>query len=242
MTKEILGIIPARGGSKSIPRKNIKELCGKPLLAWTIEAAKSAGVFDRIILTTDDQEIAAVGKQFGVEVPFMRPTDLARDHTPSLPVLQHAVSLLREQGGYQPDAVMLLQPTAPLRQPFHIREAAELFETSGADSVVSVVEIPEHFSPHWAVVTSDNGWAKLFSGSPIRRRIPRRQDFPNACYSHNGAMYLFKTHFLFDPREPSFYGERVRLYPMEKRYSVNVDGPDDWDEAERMMQRIKDKG
>src|SRR3989338_7151887 len=130
----ILGIIPARGGSKSVPRKNIKELGGKPLIGWTIDAAKASGVLDRIILTTDDNEIAGVGKQSGVEVPFMRPKELAEDKTPTLPVLQHAVEWLKEHERYYPDAVMLLQPTAPFRQAEHIEDAVTLFEQSGADS------------------------------------------------------------------------------------------------------------
>ena len=110
---KILGIIPARGGSKSVPRKNIKDLGGKPLIAWTIEAAKASGVFDRLILTTDDEEIAEVGKKWGAEVAFMRPAELAQDTTPTLPVLQHAVKWLEDNDGSKPDAGMILQPTTP---------------------------------------------------------------------------------------------------------------------------------
>jgi len=234
----ILGIIPARGGSKSIPRKNIKDLCGKPLIGWTIEAAKRADFLDRVILTTDDDEIAEVGKKYGADVPFIRPKEFAEDKTPTLPVLQHAVNWLKEKGGYEPDAVMLLQPTAPLRQVRHIVEAAELFEKSGADSVVSVVEIPGHFSPYWAVVEGQDGHAKLFVGDPIRKRITRRQDFPQKTYAHNGAIYLFKTKLLFDSQEPSLYGEHVRLYPMEEKYSVNIDSPEDWELAEMAIEKL----
>lgn len=231
----ILGIIPARGGSKSIPRKNIKLLGGKPLLAWAIDASQESGVLDRLILTTDDKEIAAVGERHGVEVPFLRPAELAQDTTPTLPVLQHAVAWLKEHEGYAPDAVMLLQPTAPLRQAAHIREAVELFKASGADSVVSVVEIPGHMSPHWAVVEAEDGWAELFSGEPIRKRISRRQEFPRKSYSHNGAIYIVKTEHLLHPTEPSLYGERVKLYPMEAKYSVNIDSPEDWELAEAAL-------
>lgn len=235
---KIIGIIPARGGSKSIPRKNIKELCGKPLIAYTIEAVRDSGVFDRIILSTDDQEIADVAKRHGCEVPFMRPPELAQDTTPTLPVLQHAIQWLKENQHYYPDAVMLLQPTAPLRQARHITEAIELFATSGADSVVSVVEIPGHFSPYWAEVIRPDGWAELFMGQPIRKRIPRRQEFPKKTYAHNGAIYLFKTDFLFDPTEPSLYGDRVKLYPMEEKYSVNIDSPEDWALAEFTIKNL----
>lgn len=238
----ILGIIPARGGSKSIPRKNIKDLGGKPLIAWTIEAAKASGVFERIILTTDDSEIAEVGKKWGIEVPFLRPKELAEDKTPTLPVLQHAVSWLKENEGYLPDAVMLLQPTAPFRQARHIKCAIDLFITSGADSVVSVVEIPGHFSPYWAVVEEADGRAKLFLGDPIHKRIPRRQDFPKKTYANNGAIYLFKPQLLFDAKEPSLYGGHVRLFPMEEKYSVNIDGPEDWELAKIAIEKLRNLG
>ena len=237
----ILGVVLARGGSKSIPRKNIKALGGKPLIAWTIQAAKASGVLDRLILTTDDQEIAAVGREWGIEAPFMRPAELAQDTTPTLPVLQHAAAWLKERESYVPDAILLLQPTAPLRRAEHIREAIELFTSSNADSVVSVVEIPGHLSPYWAVVERDDGWAELFIGKPIRERIPRRQEFPRKTYAHNGAIYLFRTNLLFvDP--PSLYGDRVKLYPMAGRDSINIDSPEDWEAAERAVENLRQTG
>ncbi|MEK7090871.1 MAG: acylneuraminate cytidylyltransferase family protein [Patescibacteria group bacterium] len=127
MNPKILGIITARGGSKGIPGKNIKLLSGKPLVVYTIEAAKKSASLDRIILTTDDEAIAKVAKQNGCEVPFMRPAELAKDDTPTMPVVQHALKWLAENENYGPDAVMILQPTSPLRQDFHIKEAVELF-------------------------------------------------------------------------------------------------------------------
>lgn len=233
---KILAVITARGGSKGIPGKNIKDLCGKPLIAYTIKTAQESGVFDRIILSTDDTEIAEVAKKYGVEVPFMRPAELAQDGTPHLPVLQHAVSWLKENQNYQPDVVMLLQPTAPLRQPWHIKEALELFTAKIADSVVSMSEIPGHFSPYWAVAEDETGWAKLLtSQDPLHRRIPRRQSFPQKTYYHNGAIYLFKTELLFHPDNPNFYGDKAVIYPMEEKYSINIDSPADWILAERMI-------
>ncbi len=235
---KILGVITARGGSKSIPRKNIKELCGKPLIVWTIEAAQQSGVFDRIVLSTDDEEIAAVARQHGVEVPFMRPPELAQDTTPHLPVMQHAVTWLKEHEGYEPDYVCILQPTAPLRQAWQLKEAVELLKKTGADSVVSVVEIPGHFSPYWAVVERDDGWAELFIGEPIQKRIPRRQDFPRRTYANNGAIYLFKTNLLSERSKSNFYGELVKIYPMEEKYSINLDSPEDWVLAEMAMKTL----
>lgn len=235
----ILGVITARGGSKSIPRKNIKGLCGKPLIAYTIAAAKESGVFDRIILSTDDREIADVAKCYGCEVPFMRAAELAQDTTPHLPVMQHAVQWLREHEGYEPDYVAILQPTAPLRQAFHLREAVELLKKTGADSVVSMVEIPGHHNPHWAVTVDEHGLGRLLvSGEPIRTRIPRRQNLPKA-YAHSGAIYLFRTGFLFDPVEPNFYGDKVAAYIMADRYNVNIDGPEDWELAEAAIEKLR---
>ena len=241
MIMKILGVITARGGSKSIPRKNIKELCGKPLIAWTIEAAKQSGVFDRVILSTDDEEIAAVGKRWGAEVPFMRPQELAQDTTPHLPVMQHAVKWLKEHEEYEPDFVCILQPTAPLRQAWHLREAVELLEKTGADSVVSMVEIPGHYSPYWAVKIDERGLGTLLvSGNPIRTRILRRQSLPKA-YTHSGAIYLFRTALLFDPAEPNFYGDKVAAYVMEDKYNVNIDDPADWVLAEQAMEKLRNE-
>ncbi len=236
---KILGVITARGGSKSIPRKNIKELYGKPLIVYTVEAAQKSGVFGRIILSTDDEEIAEVAKRYGVEVPFVRPPELAQDTTPHLPVMQHAVTWLKDQEGYEPDFVAILQPTAPLRQAFHLREAVELLQKTGADSVVSMMEIPGHFSPYWAVKVDGDGLGTLLlSGEPIKKRIPRRQSLPKA-YTNNGAIYLFRTSLLFDSAEPNFYGDKVAAYIMEDEYNVNIDSPEDWDLAEIAVKKLK---
>lgn len=236
---KILGVITARGGSKGILGKNIKDLCGMPLIAYTIKSAQESGIFDRIILSTDDPKIAEVAKKYGCEVPFMRPAELAQDATPHLPVLQHAVSWLKEHENYMPDLVANLQPTAPLRQPRHLKEGLELLKKLDADSVVSVVEIPGHYSPYWAVICDEDGLGRLFTDEPIRKRIPRRQNFPQKTYSNSGAFYIFKTELLFDPEEPNLYGDKVAIYPMEKKYCVNIDEPDDWFLAELALDKLE---
>lgn len=235
---KLLGVITARGGSKGIPRKNIKELKGKPLIVYTIEAAQKSGIFDRIILSTDDAEIAEVARVYGIEVPFTRPVELAQDGTSHLPVMQHAVAWLKENQNYQPDLVAILQPTAPLRQSWHLQEALDLLTKLRADSVVSVVEIPGHFSPYWAVMADETGLGQLFSGEPIRNRIPRRQSFPQKVYAHNAAIYIFKPDLLFNKVSPNFYGERVAVYPMDGKYSVNIDSPEDWFLAELALEKL----
>ena len=233
--KKILGIITARGGSKGIPGKNIKELAGKPLIAYTIEAANTSGVFDRIILSTDDEGIANMARRYECEVPFMRPAELAVDTTPHIPVLQHAVSWLKENENYTPDAVMILQPTAPLRTATHIREAASLFKKSGADSVVSVFEVPGHFHPRWQHTVDDANRLAIFTGEPFSQIVRRRQDLPHKTYARNGAIYCFKTELLFDAIEPNFYGNHVAAYIMKPEESVNIDTMEDWQEAERIL-------
>ena len=229
-----LAVITARGGSKGIPGKNLKLLAGKPLLAYTVEAAVAAGVFDRLILSTDDESIAAFGKSIGCDVPFMRPPALAQDETPHLPVLQHAVSWLADHQGYRPDAVVILQPTSPLRRAEHIRTATGLLAASTADSVLSVSAVPAHMNPMRMLRVDAGGLATLFvSGEPVRRRINRRQDMPEA-WVMNGAIYAFRTGVLSAP-EPSLYGETTVAMPLPDPYGISIDTPEDWAAAEKAI-------
>jgi len=230
----ILGVITARAGSKGVPGKNTRPLAGKPLLRYTIDAANESGVFDRLILSTDDAAAAEIAVAAGCEVPFIRPSHLAADDTPHLPVMQHALEWLRERGD-TPDWVMILLPTSPLRQPWHVREAVDLAFKSGADSVVGVDQLPDHFNPMRTVKVDDNGWARLFVGdAPVKRRPGRRQDMP-AAWVLNGAIYLLRTSVLFDPIEPSLYGDRVAAYRMTPPYGFNIDEVEDWATAERLL-------
>ena len=232
---KVLGVITARGGSKGLPGKNLRVLAGKPLIAHTIDTARESKAFDRLILSTDDDAIAAAGRSQGCDVPFMRPAELARDETPHLPVLQHAVAWLAAHDNYTPDAVMILQPTSPLRRAVDIRESVGLLESSGADSVVSVSEVPAHFNPMRTLRIDEQGFATLFvTGEPVRRRINRRQDMP-AAWTMNGAIYLFRTSVL-SAAEPSLYGARTAAYVMPQEFSVSIDSLDDWSDAEHALQ------
>ncbi|MDZ4260655.1 MAG: acylneuraminate cytidylyltransferase family protein [Candidatus Sungbacteria bacterium] len=232
--KKILGLITARGGSKGIPGKNIKELAGKPLIAYTIEAAHASGVFDRVIVSTDDEKIADVAKAYGCTVPFMRPAELAGDTTPHNPVLRHALEWLRDKENYVPDLVMILQPTAPLRTAAHIRDAAAMFETSGADSVVSVAEIPNHYHPRWQFTFDEGNRMAIFTGEPFSQIVRRRQDL-SKTYTRNGAIYLIRATRVLDPNENNFYGDHVTAYIMNPEESINIDTMEDWKEAERIL-------
>ena len=229
----ILGLIPARGGSKGIPRKNVKDLLGKPLVAWAVESALDSGVFDRVVISTDDQEIASIGSAVGAEVPFMRPPELAGDGAAMLDVVVHALSSLDEDG-YPVDAVAVLQPTAPLRHAGHIRKAVELLDAS-TDSVCSVVELPPEISPHYVMRIQEDGTLTHFleEGS----RFIRRQDVPLA-YRRDGTIYLVHSNVVLEQR--SLYGQRCRPLVLTAADSVTLDDPDDWLEAEaKLAARIK---
>lgn len=226
----VLGVITARGGSKGIPGKNLKLLGGRPLIDFTIDAANDTPL-DRLILSTEDPAIAETARSLGCDVPFMRPAELARDETPHLPVILHAVTWLRDHANYLPDIVLTLQPTSPLRSSADIAAALRMLELSGADSVVSVNEVSAHSHPMRMLRVEANGFATLFlSGQPVRNRVNRRQDLPTA-WVMNGAVYACRTEVLLSA-EPSLYGDRVVAYPMPHERSISIDTPEDWAAAE----------
>ena len=224
-----LGLIPARGGSKGIPGKNVRLLGGKPLLAHTAEAALAAGRLSRVILTTDDEEIAEVGRRLGLEVPFLRPAELARDDTPTLPVVQHAVAELERQGDAF-DAVCLLQPTSPFRRPEDVDACVDLLEAEGLDAVISVLPVPSEHNPHWVYFRDGEGLLRLATGED--QPIPRRQELPLA-FHRDGSIYVVRREVLM--RENSLYGRRLGGYVMpEPERSVNLDTLADWAKAESL--------
>lgn len=228
--KQILAIIPARGGSKGIPRKNIHLLAGKPLLAYTAEAAAQSQTLSRCILSTEDSEIASVGKELGIEVPFLRPDDLAQDDTAGIDVIQHAVRELVEKENYHPDAVMILQPTSPLRTWQHIDEAVELYFNSGADSLVSIIETPHQYNPY-SVMQLENGYLKAFLDYPERDNL--RQKKP-VFYARNGAaIYIIDRKVLME--QNTLFGEKLIPYAMDKRSSIDIDDTVDLEIAECLL-------
>ena len=233
MTLDCLGIIPARGGSKGVVRKNIRPVAGRPLIAYTFDAVKDSRRLTRTVLTTDSPEIAEVGCAAGIEVPFFRPPELAEDTTPTLPVIQHALDWLATQESYVPDMLAILQPTAPLRRGEDIDKAIELLTTSDADSVVSVTLVPSHFNPNWQFYVEDDNLRLLTGGSPSQV-LPRRQGFERT-YTRNGAIYAFWHRTI--SQMGSIYGERCLPFIMPKERSVNIDDEVDLLMAEAMLQR-----
>lgn len=210
-----LGLIPARGGSKGIPRKNLVSVAGKPLLAYSVEAALGSRHLDRVLLSTDDEEIAEVGRRLGLKVPFLRPTELASDDAPMMAVIRHAVGMLESAEGYRPTAVVLLQPTSPLRTAAHIDAAIELFEKENADSVVSVSEPMEH--PYDMVVFRNGSMELLFS---LQERSRGRQTYPEIMFV-NGALYVVKTEWLLKAEHP--WGGRTLPFLMNPLDSIDID-------------------
>lgn len=236
--KKILGIITARGGSKRIPGKNIKVFAGRPLLAWSIKAGKKSKVFDKFILSTDDKEIAKIGKKYGIEVPFLRPAEFSQDKSSSFGAIKHAVEWLKEHENYETDWIILLEPTAPGRQAFHIKEVKDIIKEQGdkIDSIVGITEMPGHFNPCKALKIIGNNIVVNMESKPLRRLIHRNQDVP-AAYYINSAIYAFKTANLF-AQDPSLWGEKTYGYVMDERYSFDIDTPDDWTIAEIKMKNL----
>ena len=231
---KILALIPARGGSKGVPGKNIKPLAGKPLIAYTIEQAKAAKLLDRTILSTDDPKIAAVAKEYELEVPFMRPAKLAQDHTGTLEVVRHALDFFEDRGE-RFDAVCLLQVTSPYRPEGVIDEAIRLFARERPDSLISVRRVPDEFNPHWTFEITDNGCLKIATGET--KIIPRRQELPPA-YHRDGAIYITSVDTIRN--KDSLLGDDIVAFPIESPRLINIDTMDDWREAEAFFQSLRE--
>jgi len=224
----VLGLVPARAGSKGVPGKNVRPIAGRTLLDYVVDAARASGAIDRLVLSTDSQEIAEVGRRAGLEVPFLRPAALAADDTPMLPVIQHALTALAASG-WTAEMVVLLQPTSPLRRSEHVRNAVNLLRDSGADSVVTVVEVPRHLSPDYVMRIEDG---RLRPFLPEGARVMRRQD-ARAAYAREGTVYASWARTI--ERFGSIYGDDCRPLLIDGRDSLSIDSAADWDAAERML-------
>ena len=219
-----IGLIPARGGSKGIKRKNIKHFCGKPLISWTIKQAIDSECLDRVIVSTDDKEIADIAIENGAEVPFLRPKSLSKDDSSSISCVMHLINKI-------PDIkfVLFLQPTSPLREASDIKGIFELQQKSNAESLVSLTLTPKH--PSLMYKLKDNKKIEpIYSEAAFRR-----QDFSN-IYLLNGALYLCSRDFLM--KENNFINEQTIGYLMPNERSVDVDDSDDWIFAERKFKEL----
>lgn len=233
---DVIGLITARGGSKGIPHKNVKLLAGKPLIAWTILAALNSGVLKRIIVSTDDDEIARVSKEWGAEVPFMRPASLAGDASSHISVVEHALQWLDENEGYTPEYVLLLQPTSPLRQADDIIAALQLAEARLAPAVVGVSEAQTH--PFLARQILENGQLVDFVTTDIG--YLRRQSLPPA-FAINGAIYVNKSDIL--RASQTFLPPGTLAYVMAPEHSIDIDTQWDFYLADLILtDRMKHEG
>lgn len=231
----VVGLIPARANSKGVPKKNIKLLAGRPLLAYSVEAGRASGVIDRLILSTDSPEIAEIGRSMDVEVPFLRPAELSDDHAAMVDVILHVLDYLAAHGG-EPEAMVLLQPTAPMRRPEHIRDVVNLLLETGCDSVTSLVPLPLHLCPDY-VMRIDNGRIRPFLEGGMN--VVRRQDVRPAYY-RDGSVYAFRPS---TPRRyGNIYGEDARPIFIDPADSVTIDTLEDWREAEARMATASNLG
>jgi CMP-N,N'-diacetyllegionaminic acid synthase len=222
----VLGLVPARGGSKGIPGKNMVRLRGRRLIEYTLEAARASRSLSRVVLSTDDAAIAAIGRQCGVEVPFLRPPELAADDSAMIDVVRHAVSTLEQEEDARFDAIVLLQPTSPLRTATHVDEAVDLLFRTGADTVVSVVAVPHQYNPASVMRVGLRGRLAPFQEGPL---VLRRQDKP-AVYARNGPAVLVTKRSVVE--QGRLYGEDVAPYVMTLRESVDIDDEHDLELAE----------
>jgi CMP-N-acetylneuraminic acid synthetase len=227
---KILGLIPARGGSKGVPNKNIKLLGEKPLICYTIEAGLATAEIDDLVVSTDSERIAEISKNAGANLPFLRPADLATDTSPSIDTVIHAVEFFVKKNVHF-DAVCLLQPTCPFRTTEDIEEAVKTFKNQEADSLISVREVPHQYNPHWTFEADENG-AFLSIATGEKDIIPRRQELPKA-YHRDGSIYIVKTSVLLEKR--SLYGEKIAFHLSQNPIDVNIDTLEDWAKAEKVV-------
>lgn len=226
----VLALITARGGSKGIPRKNLSPLAGKPLIAWTIECAMAVhGRLGRIIVSTDDEEIASVSRKYGAEVPFLRPASLSGDDATSLDVVRHAVETMEKDAEVPFDWVLLLQPTSPLRRPEDLRQALDIAAEGDCDAVIAVTEVVE--SHPMLLKTIENGRLAPYGDAPLNG--VRRQDCRPPVYINNGAIYLSRRELVMERN--TLLGDNARPYIMPLEHSLDIDSAFDLKLAEAVI-------
>ena len=229
---KVLCIIPARGGSKGVPRKNIRLLGGKPLIAWTVQSAlECKELFHRVIVTTDDPEIADQSVKWGAEVPFSRPAELAGDKVPMIPVLQHAVRWVEENDGITLDWIYLLQPTAPFRSKDDVVSAFKLAIEGDTDSVISVHREYAHHPILMKKIEGD----RLIPYCIEEKEGTRRQDYDPPAYIRNGHIYITKRNVLMEKN--SIWGDSIAPYVMPEEGHISIDSEHDFLLAELLAKR-----
>jgi len=229
---KILGLVPARGGSKGIKNKNIRNFAGKPLINHSIKILKEIKSIDKIIVSTDSKKIAQIAKNYGAEIPFLRPKKISQDNTPMLDVLKHCVNYLKKSENYVPDAILLLQPTSPIRNSKMILQAINLLKNSNATSVISVAEVKTY--PYLSFSNKGKFLKPLYP--KFEKNTLRQKQKP--VYFPTGSFYIFKTSNLSNYN--SLYGPRILPFIIkEKQLNVDIDVPFDWFVAEMITKNWK---
>lgn len=228
---KILGIIPARGGSKGVPQKNIKNLNGKPLIWYTYQASKASKLLSRTIVSSEDKNILEVCNSLGMDVPFIRPQSLAKDETPSIDVILHALQKI-EESKEKYDAICLLQVTNPFRTSKLIDKSAQKFIDENANCLISVKKIPDKFNPLWSLSKNKNNYLSLF----IKQEsiISRRQDLP-ITYYRDGSIYLVSSDLI---KQRKMYDENISHVLNDDEFYVNIDTNKDWIKAENIINKM----
>jgi CMP-N,N'-diacetyllegionaminic acid synthase len=237
MIRKIVACIPARGGCKKNPRKNKRLLNGKPLIAHIIKAALGSKMIDRVLVSTDDPKIAKIAKKYGAEVPFLRPAELAQDTTPTFPVLQHAVTYLKEKEGYQADLLVVLQPTSPLTFPEDIDSAITKLINTKTNACVSVCEIGER--PEWMYVLKDERPKPFLNKIPYQKRFQRSQILPK-IFRLNGAISVVKVNNLMK-KDKVIDESSLSAIIMPREHSVDIDELIDFKIAELLLKGSHEK-
>lgn len=227
--KTFLAIIPARGGSKGLPGKNIKNLCGKPLIAWSIEVGLKSKYLDEVIVSTDSEEIADVAKKYGANVPFLRPKILANDTAPTFDTLKHAIDFCKNNLNKTYDYIVLVEPTSPLRTEYDIDNAIEQLFDSKASSIVGIGKTEDQ-NPAFLIKKNENGFIYGYENKDMR--VMRRQDI-NDVFFFEGTIYISKTDTLLD--KETFYHSETIGYDVPKYKSLEIDDIDDFIMIEAIM-------
>ena len=236
--KKIIAIIPARGGSKEIPEKNIKNFCGKPLIAWAIETALKNKRLDRVIVSTDDKKIARIARKYGAETPFTQPAELAQPSSRMEQVFVYALRWLKKNENYDVDIIVWLQPTSPLRQSHHIDEATELFLKKKCDAIISASELPASHNPYWIYKESKAGYKTLFNAMDQNiKNIPARRQLLPKYYFMNNIIFVMRAENLTGAH-PTLFGKTQQLYKMSDFYDADINTPEEWLWAENKFRRM----
>jgi CMP-N-acetylneuraminic acid synthetase len=230
---EVMALIPARGGSKSIPRKNILPFAGHPLIAYSIAAALAADTIQRVILSTDDKEIAAVARDYGAETPFLRPDEYSRDDTPDLPVFQHALEWLREKENYLPEIVVQLRPTSPFRRTWHIDQAVRrLVERPEADAVRTVCQPFQNPFKMWQINPDGFMQPLVETGLSEAYNLPR-QALPQVYWQTGYVDAAWRDTIMV---KNSMTGDQILPLVIGPDEWIDIDSPEDWQRAERLLE------